>query len=215
MPAVRPRHSGWCRRFLTLWRGAQLVAAVPLLRQGAFLRRICLRLGLAEAQERAGAAYYPKWLVSVPFTPVAGTRLLAIDAPARAAALAALLDLARHGSLSSLHVLFAPPAQISALQDQGLLMRNNLQFHWHNRGYANFEAFLLALTQPKRKNIRAERRKVHEAGVHVDRRVGTAIDADDWRFFVRCYDNTYLQRGGMPYLNLAFFRQIRSTCPNS
>lgn len=205
--------SGWSAQFLTLWRGAQLVAAVPLYAKAHSYGEYVFDWAWAEAQERAGAAYYPKWLVSVPFTPVAGTRLLAIDAPARAAALAALLDLARHGSLSSLHVLFAPPAQISALQDQGLLVRNNLQFHWHNHGYANFEAFLLALTQPKRKNIRAERRKVHEAGVHVDRRVGTAIDADDWRFFVRCYDNTYLQHGGMPYLNLAFFRQIAQHMP--
>ena len=30
--------------------------------------------------QRHGLDYYPKWLVAVPFTPVPGPRLLAVDA---------------------------------------------------------------------------------------------------------------------------------------
>ena len=207
--------SGWAARFVTVWRGARLVAAVPLYAKAHSYGEYVFDWAWADAQHRAGAEYYPKWLVAVPFTPVTGTRLLALDASARASALEALLELARSSSLSSLHVLFAPPPQIDALRQAGLQVRDNLQFHWRNRSFADFEAFLQSLTQPKRKNIRAERRKVHEAGVAVERLVGGAIGAEDWRFFVRCYDNTYLQHGGAPYLNLDFFQRIGRDMPEN
>ena len=207
--------SGWFAQFLTLWKDGGLAASIPLYAKSHSYGEYVFDWAWAEAQERLGTPYYPKWLVAVPFTPVSGTRVLAQDAPAREAAIGALLALARRGEFSSLHVLFAPPAQIGALVRAGMLVRNSVQFHWQNRGYAGFEAFLDALAQPKRKNIRAERRKVREAGVELSRRVGTDIGDEDWRFFVRCYDNTYLQHGGPPYLNLAFFRALARTMPEN
>jgi predicted N-acyltransferase len=205
--------SGWMAQFLTLWRDERLAAAVPLYAKGHSYGEYVFDWAWADAQERMGVAYYPKWLVAVPFTPVAGTRILAADEAARDAALGALVDLAKGQDLSSLHVLFAPPGQIDALARAGLLVRSNLQFHWHNRDFPDFEAFLAALTQPKRKNIRAERRKVREAGVVLDRRVGAEITEADWRFFVRCYDNTYALHGSTPYLNLDFFLRIARSMP--
>ena len=207
--------SGWFAQFLTLWKDGQLAAGIPLYAKAHSYGEYVFDWAWAEAQERLGTPYYPKWLVAVPFTPVSGTRVLAQDAPARDAAVSALLALARRGEFSSLHVLFAPPAQIGALARAGMLVRNSVQFHWLNRGYSGFEAFLEALTQPKRKNIRAERRKVRDAGVQLSRVVGTDIGDEDWRFFVRCYDNTYLQHGGPPYLNLAFFRAIARAMPEN
>ena len=64
-----------------------------------------------------------------------------------------------------------------------MLARRTVQFHWRNAGYAQFDDFLAALTQPKRKKIRAERRKVAEAGVALQRRVGHEITEADWEFF--------------------------------
>ncbi|XLM22606.1 GNAT family N-acetyltransferase, partial [Chromobacterium piscinae] len=49
----------------------------------------------------------------------------------------------------------------------GWLLRDGVQFHWNNQGYADFEAFLAALSRDKRKKIRQERRKVADAGVQV------------------------------------------------
>jgi predicted N-acyltransferase len=45
--------------------------------------------------------------------------------------------------------------------------------------------------------------------------VGEQITAADWRFFVRCYDNTYALHGGAPYLNLAFFLTIARQMPDN
>jgi predicted N-acyltransferase len=207
--------TGWYAQFLTLWSGPRLEAAVPLYAKAHSYGEYVFDWAWADAQERMGRPYYPKWLVAVPFTPVAGTRILARDEAARAAAILALMELARGQELSSLHVLFAPPTQIAALAAAGLVVRKTVQFHWNNRQYADFSAFLDALTQPKRKKIRAERRKVGDAGVTLERRVGTDIRGEDWRFFVRCYDNTYAQHGGPPYLNLAFFRTLGERMPEN
>jgi predicted N-acyltransferase len=205
--------TGWLARYLTVWRGDALVAAVPLYAKGHSYGEYVFDWAWAEAHERMGEPYYPKWLVAIPFTPVTGSRLLARDAPARQAGLAALLDATREHDLSSLHVLFAPPAQVEALAGQGLIVRPGIQFHWRNLGYRDFEDYLGALLQPKRKKIRAERRMVREAGVRVDRRSGTDISAQDWSFFQSCYENTYRAHGATPYLNLDFFRTIARDMP--
>jgi hypothetical protein len=209
--------TGWGTSFLTLWDRAQglerLAAAVPLYVKAHSYGEYVFDWSWAQAQERMGLAYYPKWLVAVPFTPVVGTRILAIDEAARHAAVTALLDLARRHELTSLHVLFPPEVQVAALAHAGMLVREGLQFHWRNRDYAHFEAFLAALTQPKRKKIRAERRKVAEAAVQVDRRVGSEISATDWAFFYQCYENTYAEHGSSAYLNLDFFLRLADTMP--
>ena len=40
---------------------------------------------------------------------------------------------------------------------RGWLIRHGIQYHWHSRGYGNFDDFLDALTSRKRKAIRKER----------------------------------------------------------
>src|SRR5262249_28565352 len=169
----------------------------------------------AEAYQRAGLEYYPKWLSAVPFTPVSGRRLLARDAAARSALVEALLGLARASRLSSLHVLLAPRDDVALLESHGMLARRTVQFHWRNVGYTTFDDFLAALTQPKRKKIRAERRKVDEADVQVHRRVGREITEADWAFFHRCYRTTYAAHYSTPYLNFQFFLRLAEQMPET
>ena len=69
------------------------------------------------------------------------------------------------------------------------------------------------MSQPKRKKIRAERRKVTEAGVSCERLVGDQITAEDWAFFIRCYNQTYHEHHSTPYLNLAFFETVAAAMP--
>ena len=86
-----------------------------------------------------------------------------------------------HG-LSSAHVLFPSDEEARALEEAGWLLREGVQFHWRNRGYADFDAFLATLSRDKRKKIRQERRKVAEAGIGVRVLRGEAIVAEDWAF---------------------------------
>ncbi len=200
--------TGWEPHYLTLWRDDRLSAAVPLYRKYHSYGEYVFDWAWADAHERHGVAYYPKWLVAVPFTPVPGPRLLAIDADAQQHAARELVRHATNSSLSSLHVLFPTETEARDLQAAGALTRHSVQFHWFNRDFGSFDQYLAHLAQPKRKKVRAERRKVGEAGVTLRRHVGAQITEAEWALFDRCYRSTYAAHHSTPYLNLRFFQRI-------
>jgi predicted N-acyltransferase len=206
--------TGWIARHLLLRDAAgRPAAAVPAYLKLHSYGEYVFDWAWADAWQRHGLRYYPKLLSAVPFTPVPGTRLAARDAPARRAAARALLGLARASGLSSLHVLFPLQAEAALLRDAGLMLRHGVQFHWRNAGYDSFDAFVGELSQPKRKKIRAERRKVAQAGVQLRRLHGRDIGAAHWGFFTRCYEATYASHGATPYLNRDFFERIGAALP--
>jgi predicted N-acyltransferase len=207
--------TGWQPQFLTLWQGQELAAAMPLYVKEHSYGEYVFDWAWADAYRRNGLEYYPKLLSAIPFTPVAGNRLLARDARARTALIDALCDLQEDNGLSSTHILFPPESEACALQDAGFLLRSGVQFHWLNQGYASFDEFLSTLEQKKRKNIRAERRKVQEAGVTFRHARGSEASEKDWRFFKRCYDSTYAAHYSTPYLNLDFFQRIGAGMPDN
>jgi uncharacterized protein len=169
----------------------------------------------ANAYEQHGLEYYPKALVASPFTPVPGTRLLARDVKARDALVRAIVAWCKKQKLSSLHVLFGTDEDAAACEAAGLMMRNNVQFHWTNAGWKDFDAFLASLSHDKRKKIRQERRKVHDAGVSFRCARGADISHEDWAFFYRCYERTYLEHGNAPYLTRDFFARMAKDMPGN
>jgi predicted N-acyltransferase len=209
------RKSGWRPHYLTLWQGDAIAAALPLYLKSHSYGEYVFDWAWADAYRRHGLDYYPKLLSAIPFTPVTGSRLLARDEPARAALAKALVALQQQADVSSTHVLYPPPEQAELLERAGFLLRNGVQFHWLNAGYRDFDQFLATLEQKKRKNIRAERRKVRDAGITFRRVQGAQIGEADWRFFKRCYDHTYAAHYSTPYLNLDFFLRIGETMPQN
>jgi len=208
--------AGWGVEYLTLWRGDDLVGAMPLYRKFHSYGEYVFDWAWADAYRRNGVDYYPKLLSAIPFTPVTGPRLIARDAPTGIALAKAVMDHAHASELSSLHVLFPErDDEADALETVGCMRREGVQFHWTNAGYADFDAFVDTLERKRRKNIRAERRKVAEAGVRVRRVEGRDATDDDWRFFARCYANTYRAHYSTPYLNLKFFRRIAAAMPEN
>ena len=206
--------TGWTPRYLTLWRDSRLAGAVPLYAKGHSYGEYVFDWAWADAYERHGLDYYPKLLCAVPFTPATGPRLLAETAADRRLLATALLDLARESKLSSLHVLFPTEEDAEALRGQGLLERSGVQFHWRNARYADFEAFLAALTHDKRKKIRQERRRVADAGVVLERLTGREASGRDWDFFHACYRRTYRAHRSTPYLNRKFFGMLAERMPD-
>ena len=206
--------AGWGVEYLTLTHRDDLVAAMPLYRKFHSYGEYVFDWSWADAYRRNGVDYYPKLLSAIPFTPVTGPRLIAVDGGGVDALAKAVMTHARSSELSSLHVLFPErDDEAQALEDAGCLLREGVQFHWTNAGYADFDAFVETLDRKRRKNLRAERRKVAEAGVRVRRVVGSDATDDDWRFFARCYANTYRAHHSTPYLSLAFFRRIAAEMP--
>ena len=212
--------TGWTPRFVTLWQQNTLVGACALYVKDHSYGEYVFDWAWANAYGEHGLAYYPKGLVAVPFTPVPGSRLIAVDAPARHALLEAVLQVCQQLALSSLHLLFTSPADRQACDALGLMQRQTVQFHWHNTNlqgerFDTFDSFLASLSQEKRKKIKQERRRVGDAGVTFRTSQGTAISSADWDFFYQCYERTYLEHGNAPYLSRAFFQSMQDTMPQN
>jgi predicted N-acyltransferase len=207
--------SGWTPQFITLWRGKALIAACPLYIKDHSYGEYVFDWAWANAYEQHGLAYYPKAVVAVPFTPVPGARLLARDDASRALLAQALVAWCHRAKVSSLHLLFGADEDIAASSEAGLMVRHTVQFHWTNGGWKDFDAFLASLSHDKRKKIRQERRKVHDAGVSFRWSRGTDISAADWDFFYRCYARTYREHGNAPYLNRDFFHRVAVHMPEA
>lgn len=207
------RESGWDAHFVTLWHAQQLVAACPMYLKSHSYGEYVFDWAWANAYEQHGLQYYPKGLCAVPFTPVPGSRLMAVNAFAREALLKAVLSLCQANELSSLHLLWMSDQDRIACNAVGLLARQSVQFHWHNAGFDSFDGFLASLSQDKRKKIKQERKRVQQAGVRFDTLVGPAITEADWDFFYACYERTYLEHGNAPYLTRAFFTRMQHDMP--
>jgi len=209
--------SGWAPHFITLNTGGQLMAACVVYGKTHSYGEYVFDWAWANAYHQHGVPYYPKAVAAVPFTPVPGARLLARNEAARAALVRALVQWCEQVGMSSLHLLFASDDDVEVCAKAGLMLRSTVQFHWTNRepGYADFDGFLASLSQEKRKKIRQERRKVHDAGVTFRHVEGRNIAPAEWEFFYRCYERTYLEHGNAPYLNRNFFQRMADTMPEN
>ncbi len=208
-------NSGWTLRLLTLWQGPALAAACPVWLKGHSRGEYVFDWAWAEAYQRHGLPYYPKAIVASPFTPVPGSRLLARSPDARSALMQALTGWCAREGLPSLHILFGDETDQRSCAQAGLMLRQQVQFHWQNAGWRDFEDFLASLNQEKRKKIRQERRKVREAGVVFRTVLGSQASAADWAFVQQCYQQTYWEHGNPPYLQPGFFEAMRHDMPEN
>ena len=207
--------TGWQPQFIVLYDGEELAAALPLYVKSHSYGEYVFDWAWADAYHRNGFEYYPKLLSAIPFTPVTGPRLMAVDAAARAALIDELRATQQASGVSSTHILYPPEEEARQLAEAGYMLRSGVQFHWLNASYRDFDEFLATLERKKRKNINAERRKVQEAGVVLRRVRGVDVTEADWRLFNRCYRHTYRDHHSTPYLNVDFFLRIGRTMPEN
>lgn len=158
----------------------------------------------ADAWHRAGGRYYPKLQIAVPFTPATGPRVLARDPALAAPLLRAAERLCRDNGLSSAHATFISPDQVPLFEQAGWLLRSDLQFHWHNRGYGDFADFLAELSSARRKNLRKERAAA-QAGLEIRQLTGTDLREEHWDAFWQFYQDTGARKWGRPYLTRSAF----------
>ena len=207
--------SGWASQHLLIEQDGRLLAAAPVYVKQHSYGEYVFDWAWANAYQRAGLRYYPKLVVAVPFTPVTGPRLLPAPGADEAALLAtageALIARAQALRASSVHWLFMPERQTTALAGGRWLRRSGHQFHWENRGYGSFDDYLAALTAEKRKKVRRERRQVAEAGIRVEVVPGSAAGAAEWAAMYGFYRATVDRHGAIPYLSEAFFQRLGAT----
>ena len=158
----------------------------------------------ADALERAGGSYYPKLQIAAPFTPATGPRLLLRGEEFAAPLLRAAEQVAGANGFSSAHATFIDPAQHALFEDNGWLLRRDIQFHWYNRGYNSFDDFLADLASRKRKAVRKERAQAQD-GVKITRLRGGDIRSEHWDAFWEFYQDTGARKWGTPYLTREAF----------
>jgi uncharacterized protein len=212
-------NTGWQIAHLALYRQDQLIGAMPLYLKRHSYGEFVFDWSWAQAYEQQGMQYYPKALCAIPFSPVQGARILCSPkedlAQVQAQCIAGLKALVLNNNLSSAHILFPQGSEASALAEQGFMLRDSVQFHWHNQNFESFEHFLSVLTMKRRKNIRREREQVAKEGISFKHIPGQAANDEDWELFYRCYENTYLEHHSSPYLNTEFFKLLSRRMPEN
>lgn len=203
---------GWHPLHLAAWEGERLIAAMPLYLKENSYGEFVFDHAWADAYRRHGVSYYPKLVSSIPYAPVTGQRILSADGVPSGEICKALferaVDLSGEVGASSIHWLFLTEEESVQHRALGLMERIDVQFHWPNRGYADFDGFLAALNSKRRKNIRRERRLVRDAGLEIRLLHGDEVSDAEWALFARLYANTFEQRHSLPTLNAGFFKQV-------
>ncbi len=187
--------------------GGALIGAIPAYLKSHSQGEYVFDHGWAQALENAGGDYYPKLQIAVPFTPVPGRRVLGQDPAVNAALLAAAQQLVDQNGLSSAHATFIAPEQLPLFRAAGWLIREGVQFHFANPGYADFDAFLETLSSRKRRAIRKERARAN-AAVEVELLSGADIRPKHWDAMWAFYQDTGARKWGHPYLTRAAFAAL-------
>lgn len=198
---------------------SRLLGAMPLYLKQHSYGEFVFDWSWAQAYEQNGMTYYPKALSAIPFTPVRGPRLLvspkADKGAIQAALVSSLKTLVSQNGLSSAHVLFPENEELEVLKQQGFMLRDSVQFHWHNQSYLDFEHYLADLTMKRRKNIRRERAAVYSHQISYRHIPGEIATPSDWSFFYRCYVNTYIEHRSSPYLTEECIQLLGSSMPEN
>src|SRR6056297_2080394 len=202
-------NSGWEPCFLSQRESGRLLAAAPGWIKHHSHGEFVFDWAWARAAHQAGLNWYPKLLVAAPLSPVTGPRLLGAESnPSAAEALVdQIVEAVQRWRLSSAGVNFCLPHDADILRSSGWLERFDWQFHWRNESYRDFDDFLDRFKRKARKNIRAERRKVAEAGWSLSWKGGDELSEQELDLISNCYTTTFQLYGNLPSLNRAFFAE--------
>ena len=206
--------TGWKPSHLILEVAGEIVAAALCYVKSHSQGEYVFDHGWADALHRAGGQYYPKLQMSVPFTPVTGPRLLCADATHQGLLAKAAIEFCRKADASSVHITFATTTEANGLVPPQWLLREDIQFHWQNNGYDNYDAFLASLSSAKRKNLRKERNAIAGSGITFEHVTGKDIAETHWDHFFAFYMDTGSRKWGHPYLTRLFFSLIGQTMAN-
>ncbi len=206
---------GWLARPLALYEDNQLTALILLYEKHHNYGEFVFDHLWAEAMQQAGMPYYPKLVSTIPYTPAITTKLWTKDPKYLPFLFNALKKNVTESEWSSFHFLFLKSNELARYQEYDCCFRKDIQYHWHNQDYTDFNDFLSQLKHRKRKNILQERRRVKKAGVHIRVLNGHQATALDWQYFIHFYENTFYEKSGIPTFNLPFFIDIATQKPDN
>ena len=199
--------SGWKPQCLIHDNGAAIPFYEKTNSQGEFV----FDYAWANTYFRYGQNYYPKLVMSVPFTPVDGKRIIGPSHEAKAEALNSLISHTETNEYSSLHALFVEEEQRKVFKEHKFIERLDCNYKWINKGYNEFADFLSVLSSRHRKNMLKERNYIDSLNIEFEYK--EQISESDWQEFYLFYSITYAVRGQRPYLTSNFFHKLKNLNP--
>ena len=206
--------TGWQPfHYIQINKKKKIVAVCPLYVKSHSFGEYIFDHAWADAYNRYGLEYYPKLQSAVPFTPVTGERIIIHKSiknknDIKNKVIKNIIDKAQTLNVSSLHFNFLSKPNFLSKDNNELLLRQGIQFHWKNNNYKSFNEFLETLSSRKRKIIKKERSCIKENNFTVKLLNGNAIKKIHWDFFYQCYLNTTKKKWGSSYLTKKFFIEI-------
>ncbi len=209
--------TGWHSCHIVVKIEKEIIAVMPLYLKGHSQGEYIFDHNWAQAYHNIGGSYYPKLQSAVPFTPATGRRFLTkkgFEKQGRDALERGIINLAINNNLSSAHITFCTSCEAKKVSDNNFLKRKNLQYHWENKGFNNFEDFLNSLSSRKRKTIKKERiiaKSLFKERDGIYSFTGSEIKDKHWDSFWEFYQDTGNRKWGIPYLTREFFQIINET----
>ena len=217
-----PRAS-WTPHHLTLWKDGALVAAAPAYLKDGSDGDFSRDWGWSNAAVEAGLSYYPKLVVTVPFTPVSGRRVLVAEGEDRAASTQALMEgalaLAKKQGIATVQVLFPDADDLGRLEQSGLIGRVDFQYHWFNQSYPTTDAFLARFNSKHRNMLKRERGMPAKQGIALRAVRGDelATDPKKWAKLAHTLHRATVDKlmWGRRWLNEKFYQGIFAAMPEN
>lgn len=214
---------GWSPCHLSLWDGDRLIAAAPAYLKDDSDGDFSRDWEWAARLERSGVPWYPKLVLTVPFTPAAGPRLLVhpeVDADtARAALLEGARALAREVGCGVIEVLYVDEGELESLARAGFARRPVIQYHWRNPGYRSFDDFLGRFSAKKRTMIRRERAAPSKQGIALRTVSGNELASEPrrWAEIFHTMQATTVDRmaWGRRWLTESFYARVFRELPEA
>ena len=213
---------GWHPVYFQVHHESQLIAAVPCYIKTNSYGELVFDHAWVNAYQRSGLDYYPKLVTAIPYTPATGERFLINHSLVSEASDQQLIcellcnsiqSFCSEQKLSSWHILFEHQQQLEKLAKSDIFLRSDVQFHWQNNSYRDFDDFLSALSSRKRKNIRKERRIVDSHQLDISMQSGDSINDTQWQRIYDLYAGIYQRKHGTPTLTPEFFQHLGATMP--
>ena len=206
------QNKGWIPNYISLEEDNNIIAVIPLYIKLHSQGEYVFDHSWAHLYQSAGGQYYPKLQVSIPFSPIAGNRILINKQHEKLRkkeiirfAGKVIVERTRTFNFSSAHITFCTNHEAKILTDIGFLHRIGEQFHWQNSDYIDFNDFLTSLSSRKRKSINKERKYIKNCNIQILKKTGADISDSDWDHMFLFYQNTSDKKWGNAYLNRKFF----------
>ena len=207
--------------YFTLWGEGELKACYYIFLKGHSYGEYIFDWAWADAFQRAGLPYYPKFCSQTPFTPISDPKLLVhpnyLDSKGDFSKILqnAVFEVAKKIGTSSIHVLYIPNNEKDYFPKEAYLHRKTHQYHFKNRDYKSFSNFLNGLEKKRRKQIQKERNYIaKKSGLVIKQFTGDSLKEEHASLWYQCYLSTIKKKWAQGYLNEIFFEELFKKLPD-